>query len=72
MWSGFSRVEVVLSISMQNIKKTNPTLIFSRSLSIIGGARAFSNTASVTSAGKVTQVIGAVVDVQVRSYKKLI
>jgi len=51
---------------MQNIKKTNPTLIFSRSLSIIGGARAFSNTASVTSAGKVTQVIGAVVDVQVR------
>ena len=35
-----------------------------------GGARAFSNTASAA-AGKVTQVIGAVVDVQVRDHKKL-
>ena len=41
-------------------------------MSIIGGARAFSNTASVTSAGKVTQVIGAVVDVQVRIKYKFV
>merc|ERR1740125_60881 len=34
-----------------------------RAITSLGGARAFSNT-SVTSAGKVTQVIGAVVDVQ--------
>jgi len=39
---------------------------------MLGGARAFSNTASVTSAGKVTQVIGAVVDVQVRIKLKFV
>jgi hypothetical protein len=37
--------------------------------SLSGGARAFSNTAAVSaSVGKITQVIGAVVDVQVRDF----
>ena len=57
----------MISISFAKIFLSNPTFLFFYSLRLItiGGARAFSNT-SVTSAGKVTQVIGAVVDVQVR------